>query len=56
MSLEFEQGMTILSAKGFYSGTDRNVIYIVLNRFEISKMKILLITLTLPLISPSAMW
>ncbi len=39
LSLEFEQGMTILSAKGFYSGTDRNVIYIVLNRFQISKMK-----------------
>lgn len=39
LSLEFEQGMTILSAKGFYSGADRNVIYIVLNRFQISKMK-----------------
>lgn len=39
LSQEFEQGMTILDGKGFYSGSSRKVIYIVLNRFQINRMK-----------------
>lgn len=39
LSREFEQGMTILEGEGFYSGTPRKVIYIVLNRFQINHMK-----------------
>ena len=39
LSVTFEQGMTIMDAKGFYSDTNKKVIYIVLNRFQIIKMK-----------------
>lgn len=39
LSQAFEQGITILDAKGFYSGADRKVVWIVLNRFQISRMK-----------------
>lgn len=39
LSREFEQGMTILEGEGFYSGSPRKVIYIVLNRFQINHMK-----------------
>lgn len=39
LSSEFECGITMTQAKGFYSGTEKTVIYIVLNRFQIGKMK-----------------
>lgn len=39
LSQEFEQGMTILEGRGFYSNAPRKVIYVVLNRFQINHMK-----------------
>ena len=39
LSKEFEEDMTILDAKGFYSNADKKMVYIVLNRFQISKMR-----------------
>ncbi len=36
---EFESGATILCGKGGYSKTERNVVYFVVNRFQISKMR-----------------
>ncbi|MDD4291660.1 MAG: YitT family protein [Clostridia bacterium] len=35
----FEQGMTILDAKGYYMNTTKKAVYIVLNRFQINRMK-----------------
>lgn len=39
LSNAFEQGMTVMAARGFYSDTEKSVIYIVLNRFQIARMK-----------------
>lgn len=39
LSEEFKCGITIMEGKGYYSNTDREIIYIVLNRFQISQMK-----------------
>lgn len=39
LSEEFGCGLTILDAKGYYSNTDRQLVYIVLNRFQIQKMR-----------------
>lgn len=39
LSEAFEQGMTILDAKGYYSDSSRHIVYIVLNRFQIIRMK-----------------
>ncbi len=39
LSKEFECGMTTINARGYYSGTDKTVIYIIINRFQIAKMK-----------------
>lgn len=39
LSAAFEQGITVLDAKGFYSGADRKVVWVVLNRFQISRMR-----------------
>ncbi len=36
---EFESGTTIISATGGYSGIDKTVIYFVVNRFQITRMK-----------------
>ncbi len=36
---EFSCGMTIFDAKGGYSGTDRKVVYFVVNRFQVMKMR-----------------
>lgn len=36
---EFGCGMTIMNAKGGYSGADRKVVYFVVNRFQVMKMK-----------------
>ena len=35
----FDSGTTKISAKGGYSNGDKNVIYFVVNRFQIAKMK-----------------
>lgn len=39
LSDSFETGMTIINAKGYYSDSERKVMYIVLNRFQIIRMK-----------------
>ncbi len=39
LSDQFECGMTIIDAKGFYSNTNKNVVYIVINRFQVGKMR-----------------
>ncbi|MDY3928642.1 MAG: YitT family protein [Clostridia bacterium] len=39
LSDSFETGMTIINAKGYYSDSERKVVYIVLNRFQIIRMK-----------------
>lgn len=39
LSEAFECGMTIMDAKGYYSGDEKKVIYFVVNRFQIGKMK-----------------
>lgn len=39
LSEEFKCGLTILEAKGYFSQKDKQVIYIVLNRFQITRMK-----------------
>lgn len=36
---EFECGATRLSAKGAYSGTDKTMVYFIVNRFQVTKMK-----------------
>ena len=35
LSDEFHQGLTLIKAKGFYSGADKTVVYIIVNRFQI---------------------
>lgn len=35
----FEYGMTTFDAKGYYSDTARTVVYIIINRFQIGRMK-----------------
>ncbi len=35
----FERGATLINAKGGYSGKDKTVIYFVVNRFQIAKMR-----------------
>ena len=39
LSETFEHGMTILDARGFYSNSSRTLIYVVINRFQITPMK-----------------
>lgn len=36
---EFRTGTTLISAKGGYSGSKKTIVYFVVNRFQISKMK-----------------
>ena len=38
-SAEFECGITMTEAKGYYSGSNLTVLYVVLNRFQIGKLK-----------------
>jgi len=45
LSETFEQGMTILDGKGYYSDARKQVVYIVLNRFQIGRMKELVHTI-----------
>ena len=39
LSKQFENGITFFNAKGYYSDSDKTVIYFVLNRFQIGKMR-----------------
>ena len=39
LSETFEQGMVILDGKGYYSGARKQVVYIVLNRFQIARLR-----------------
>lgn len=39
LSKEFGNGITILSAKGYYSDEEKKMIYFVVNRFQISKVR-----------------
>ena len=39
MSETFESGMTKVKATGWYSSTDKSMIYFVVNRFQITKMR-----------------
>lgn len=36
ISEQFKRGITVMPGRGFYSGQDRSVLYVILNRFEIS--------------------
>lgn len=39
LSETFENGITILNAKGYYSNSDKAMIYFVVNRFQVGRMK-----------------
>lgn len=39
LSEEFGSGITLINAKGYYSSQDKTVIYFVVNRFQIAKLK-----------------
>lgn len=39
LSEEFENGITILDAKGYYSDSAKTMIYFVVNRFQVGKMR-----------------
>lgn len=39
LSDTFENGITVLDAKGYYSDTEKTMIYFVLNRFQVGRMK-----------------
>lgn len=39
LSEEFGCGLTVLNAKGFYSDSDKKMIYAVVNRFQITKLR-----------------
>lgn len=39
LSEMFECGMTTFDAKGYYSDTEKTVVYIIINRFQIGRMK-----------------
>lgn len=39
LSVTFQNGMTIINAKGYYSNSDKTLIYFVLNRFQVGRMK-----------------
>ena len=39
LSEEFKFGLKIMNATGYYSQTEKQVVYIVLNRFQITRMR-----------------
>lgn len=41
LSEAFGRGITLIGARGYYSGTEQTVIYFVVNRFQIAKLKAL---------------
>lgn len=41
LSDEFECGITVMGGMGYYSNTEKSVVYIVVNRFQIARMRII---------------
>ena len=41
VSAEFKCGVTTMQAKGYYAGSNRTVVYVVINRFQLGKLKAL---------------
>ena len=41
VSAEFKCGITTMQAKGYYAGSNRTVVYVVINRFQLGKLKAL---------------
>ncbi|MBQ2740535.1 MAG: YitT family protein [Clostridia bacterium] len=41
LSHELKRGITLWDSKGYYSGSDKKMLYVVVNRFEIAKLKTL---------------
>ena len=41
LSDEFECGITVMNGMGYYSNTEKSVVYIVVNRFQIARMRII---------------
>lgn len=39
LSAEFGRGVTVLDAEGYYSKADKKIVYCVINRFEVAKLK-----------------
>lgn len=39
LSDEFGRGLTVIDARGYYSGTEKQVIYCVINRFQVAKLR-----------------
>lgn len=39
LSEEFGRGLTVMDAKGYYSDTDKKIIYCVVNRFQLAKLR-----------------
>ena len=39
LSEAFEQGMTLIDAKGYYSNAPKTIVYLVINRFQIGQMR-----------------
>lgn len=39
LSDTFENGITMINAKGYYSDSDKTLIYFIMNRFQVGKMK-----------------
>ena len=39
LSSELKRGITLWDSTGYYSGTDKKMLYVVVNRFEIAKLK-----------------
>lgn len=39
LSSEFECGITVLNAQGYYSGEQKQMVYIIINRFQVGKLR-----------------
>ena len=39
LSAVFGCGMTTMAGQGYYSGTDKTVVYVVINRYQVSKLR-----------------
>ncbi|MBP1557165.1 MAG: YitT family protein [Oscillospiraceae bacterium] len=42
LSKEFECGITTINARGYYSGSEKTMVYIIVNRFQIGRMNALI--------------
>ena len=45
LSRELKRGITLWDSTGYYSGADKKMLYVVVNRFEIAKLKMLVLDL-----------